>query len=93
MVAHAPVHELAPGVVSPAEVYSVMPVLSTKTLPSLVVATATVDFALVVPAEVGVGAVVAAATEVVAGVVGVAVGLELLEQAASVTKANAVSAT
>jgi hypothetical protein len=90
MVAHPPVHMLTPGVVSPEDVYSVMPLPSTNTLPSVVVAVATVAFAVVVPADVDVGAaVVVGAAELVVLVA----GLELLEQAASVIAASAATAT
>ncbi len=91
MVAHAPVHELVPGVLSPDEVYNVMPWSLTRTTPSLVVAVATVAFAPAPPFDVDTDpACVAAAFA--AGVV-VEAALELLEHALSATAVSVASAT
>ena len=63
-------HQLVPGLAPAEDVYSVMPLLPTSTLPSFVVATATVAFAVVPPTDGG-----AEAVGVAAIVVGVAVGV------------------
>ena len=80
MVAHDPEHELVPRFVSPDDVYRVMPLLSTSTVPSLVVAVATTGFAAA--DDDGDAAVVVGVALTVPGVVVVELAFELLEQAA-----------
>lgn len=90
IVAHWPVHALVPGVVSFANVYNVKPLSSTRTVPSLVDAVATVGFADVA-ADVG-GVDDEDDAAVVVGEVAGDADLELLPHAASANAANAAAA-